>query len=119
MVQAAMRQQQRECETDRMAEFVEVAKLDQLVPGQGMTVTVRGLPVALFNVGGIVYAIDDTCRHAGVSLGTGELRGHVVRCHAHGWRYDVTTGHTMHDPEERVTRYPVQVVDGAILVDVT
>jgi nitrite reductase/ring-hydroxylating ferredoxin subunit len=73
----------------------------------------------LFNVDGTVYAIDDTCRHAGVSLGTGELRGAIVRCRAHGWRYDVTTGHTLHDPEERVTRYPVQVIDGAILVDVT
>jgi nitrite reductase/ring-hydroxylating ferredoxin subunit len=102
-----------------MADFVEVAKLDQLAPGQGMTVTVRGVPVALFNVDGTVYAIDDTCRHAGVSLGTGELRGTIVRCRAHGWRYDVTTGHTMHEPKERLTRYPVQVVEGTILVDVT
>jgi nitrite reductase/ring-hydroxylating ferredoxin subunit len=102
-----------------MADFVEAAKLDQLGPGQGMTVTVRGVLVALFNVDGTVYAIDDTCRHAGVSLGAGELRGTIVRCRAHGWRYDVTTGHTMHDPEERVTRYPVQVVEGTILADVT
>ena len=34
-----------------MADFVKVAMLDQLAPGQGMTVTVRGVPVALFNVG--------------------------------------------------------------------
>jgi nitrite reductase/ring-hydroxylating ferredoxin subunit len=102
-----------------MAAFIEVARLDQLASGRGMTVTVRGVPVALFNVEGTVYAIDDTCRHEGVSLGSGELRGTIVRCRAHGWRYDVTTGHTLHDPEERVTRYPVQVVDGTILVDVT
>jgi nitrite reductase/ring-hydroxylating ferredoxin subunit len=69
--------------------------------------------------GWAVYAIDDTCRHAGVSLGTGELRGTIVRCRAHGWRYDVTTGDAMNEPDCRVTRYPVQVVDGAILVDVT
>jgi nitrite reductase/ring-hydroxylating ferredoxin subunit len=102
-----------------MADFVEVATLDQLAPGQGMTVTVRGVPVALFNVDGTVYATDDACRHAGASLGAGELRGHIVRCRAHGWRYDVTTGQTVHDPEYRVTRYPVQVVEGTILVDVT
>jgi nitrite reductase/ring-hydroxylating ferredoxin subunit len=102
-----------------MADFIKVARLDQLAPGRGMTVTVCGVPVALFNVEGSVYAIDDTCRHAGVSLGTGELRGTIVRCRAHGWRYDVTTGYTLHDPEERVTCYPVQVVDGTILVDVT
>jgi nitrite reductase/ring-hydroxylating ferredoxin subunit len=49
-----------------MADFVEAATLDQLAPGHGMTVTVRGVPVALFNVDGTVYAINDTCRHAGV-----------------------------------------------------
>jgi nitrite reductase/ring-hydroxylating ferredoxin subunit len=68
---------------------------------------------------GTVYAIDDTWLQAGVSLGRGELRGSIVRCRAHGWRYDVTTGHTMHEPNCWVTRYPVQVVEGTILVDVT
>src|SRR5919198_1785564 len=102
-----------------MADFVKVATLDQLAPGRGMTVTVRGVPVALFNVDGTVYAIDDTCRHEGVSLGTGELRGNIVRCRAHGWRYDVTTGHSMNEPDCRVTCYPVQVAEGTILVDVT
>jgi 3-phenylpropionate/trans-cinnamate dioxygenase ferredoxin subunit len=47
-----------------------------------MTVTVRGVPVVLFNVEGTTYAIDETCQHAGVSLGTGELRGNIVRCRA-------------------------------------
>jgi nitrite reductase/ring-hydroxylating ferredoxin subunit len=102
-----------------MADVVKVATLEQLAPGHGMTVTVRSVPVALFNVEGTVYAIDDTCRHEGVSLGAGELRVNIVRCRAHGWRYDITTGHTLHDPAERVTRDPVQVVDGTILVDVT
>ena len=102
-----------------MADFVEVATLDQLAPGQRMTVTVRRMPVALFNVDETVYAMDDACLHAGVSLGTGELRGHMVRCRAHGWRYDVTTDHTMNEPNCWVTHYPVQVVDGKILVDVT
>jgi 3-phenylpropionate/trans-cinnamate dioxygenase ferredoxin component len=83
-----------------MADVVKVATLEQLAPGHGMTVTVRSVAVALFNVEGTVYAIDDTCRHEGV-------------------RYDITTGHTMHDPAERVTCDPVQVVDGTILVDVT
>ena len=102
-----------------MADFVEVATLDQLAPGQGMTVIVRGVPVALFNVDGTVFAIDDTCLHEGVSLGSGELRGTIVRCRAHGWRYDVTTGHAMNEPDCRLTCYPVQVVEGTILVDVT
>ena len=99
-----------------MADFREVAKLDQLAPGQGRTVTVRGMDVALFNVDGTVFAMDDACLHAGVSLGTGELRGKIVRCRAHGWRYDVTTGNTVDVEDCKVTCYPVKVVDGTILV---
>jgi nitrite reductase/ring-hydroxylating ferredoxin subunit len=99
-----------------MADFREVAKLDRLAPGQGITVTIRGMDVALFNVDGTVFAMDDACLHAGVSLGTGELRGKIVRCVAHGWRYDVTTGHTVDVEDCAVTTYPVKVVDGAILV---
>ena len=73
-----------------MADVVAVARLDQLAPSQGMTVTVRGVPVALLNVEGTVGAIADLCRHAGVSWGSGERRGTIVRCRAHGGRYDVT-----------------------------
>jgi nitrite reductase/ring-hydroxylating ferredoxin subunit len=76
------------------------------------------VPVALFNVEGTVYAIDDIGLHAGVALGTGELRGNIVRRRAHGWWYDVTTGYTTNEPDCRVTCYPVQVVERTILVDV-
>ncbi len=99
-----------------MADFVAVAHLDQLPPGRGMTVTVRGLAVALFNVAGTVYALEDACRHAGASLGGGELRGTIVRCPAHGWRYDVCTGLTRNEPDYGGVCFPVQVVDGTILV---
>jgi nitrite reductase/ring-hydroxylating ferredoxin subunit len=99
-----------------MADFVAVAHLDQLPPGRGMTVTVRGLAVALCNVAGTVYAMEDTCRHAGASLGGGELRGTIVRCPAHGWRYDVCTGQTLNEPDYGVASFPVQVIDGTILV---
>jgi nitrite reductase/ring-hydroxylating ferredoxin subunit len=39
-----------------------------------------------------------------------------VRCPAHGWRYDVRTGQTIHEPDDEVARFLVQVVDGIILV---
>ena len=99
-----------------MADYVAVAPLDQLPPGRGIVVTVQGVAVALFNVEGIVYAMDDACRHAGASLGGGELRGPIVRCPAHGWRYDVRTGQALNEPEDRVACFLVQVVDGTILV---
>jgi len=49
-------------------------------------------------------------------LGAGALRGTIVRCPAHGWRYDVCPGQTIHEPDDGVARFLVQVVDGTILV---
>jgi nitrite reductase/ring-hydroxylating ferredoxin subunit len=99
-----------------MADYIAVASLDQLPPGHGIVVTVQGLAMVLFNVEDTVYAIDDACRHAGASLGGGALRGPIVRCPAHGWRYDVRTGQALNEPEDRVACFLVQVVDGTILV---
>lgn len=101
-----------------MTDFIEVARLDQVQPGTGMSFTVAGKEVALFNVDGTIYAMEDSCLHKGASLGTGQIEGKVVTCRAHGWRYDVTTGSTMNVPGYGVASYPAKVVDGKILVAV-
>ena len=101
-----------------MAEFIQAARLDELPPGRGTSVTVAGKDVALFNVDGTIYAMEDSCLHKGSSLGTSELRGKVVTCRGHGWRYDVTTGEILHVPDDGVATYPVKVVDGRIMVAV-
>lgn len=101
-----------------MAEFVQAATLDRVAVGTGITVTVGDTDIALFNVGGTVYAINGTCKHAGAALGSGELTGKVVRCRAHGWKYDVTTGFANGIEGFGVACYPVKVVDGNVLVAV-
>ena len=101
-----------------MPDFVEVARFDELPQGSGTVVTVAGKDVALFNVDGNVYAIADTCAHQGSSLAQGKLEGKVVTCRSHGWRYDVTTGYLTSSPGFGVASYPVEVVDGKIMVAV-
>src|SRR3972149_334508 len=54
--------------------------------------------IALANVGGTVYAIDDTCTHQTCSLGDGRLEGSGVRGACHGSRFDVTTGAVVEGP---------------------
>jgi len=102
-----------------MPDFVEVLNQDRLLPGKGTTVMVGDKNVALFNVDGTVYAMDDSCLHTGASLGMGKLEGKIVTCPAHGWRYDVTTGEVAHVKGYGVATYPVKVVDGKILIAVT
>src|SRR4029453_4308545 len=63
-----------------MADCVAVAHLDQLPPGRGMTVTVRGFAVALFKVAGTVYSMAEPCRHPGRAWGPGaQWRGACTR----------------------------------------
>ena len=99
-----------------MTNFVEVAALDQIKPGASLVVEVSGESVAIFNVGGQIYAIADSCAHAGASLGAGKLDGKIVTCRAHGLKYDVTTGYVGGDPGFGVASYPVEIVDGKIRV---
>ena len=83
-----------------------------------MQVTIAETSVAVFNVDGSIYAINDACLHQGQSLAAGTLDDRVVTCRAHGWRYDVTNGRLTTVPEGGVASYPVQVVDGKILIAV-
>ena len=78
--------------------------------------TVVGKDVALFNVDGMIFAMEDSCLHQGSSLGNGKLEGKVVTCFGHGWKYDVTTGCVLHVQDFGVATYPVQIVDGKIMV---
>jgi nitrite reductase/ring-hydroxylating ferredoxin subunit len=101
-----------------MADFVEVAKLEEVPQGTGSCFFVGDKSVAVFNVDGSIYAMSDTCVHRGASLGMGKLEGKVVTCRAHGWRFDVTTGSVVTTPGYGVASYPAKVVDGKILVSV-
>ena len=95
--------------------FVDAARMDKIAPGTSIVVRIADQDVALFNVDGNIYAIADSCAHAGASLGAGKLNGTIVTCRAHGLRYDVTTGQVT-TGGFGVASYPVRVVDGKIMV---
>ena len=81
-----------------MAQFVMVGKTSELGPGKSKTVEVGGVPVAVFNVGGTYYAIEDTCSHVGGPLSEGELDGATVTCPWHGAQFDLATGKALTPP---------------------
>ncbi len=101
-----------------MAEFVKVATLSELVAGTCKAVDAGGKAIALFNVDGNIYALDNTCLHRGGPLGEGTLNGDVVTCPWHGWEYNVRTGEKVISPSIRVAAYPVQVEGNDIKVAV-
>ncbi|GGO84265.1 (2Fe-2S)-binding protein [Marinobacterium nitratireducens] len=64
--------------------------------------------VALFNVDGELYAIDDSCPHQGASLAGGRLEGRTIQCCAHGLRYDLASGYLFNSTNVRVATYPIE-----------
>jgi nitrite reductase/ring-hydroxylating ferredoxin subunit len=101
-----------------MAEFVKVATLSDLAAGTCKPVEAGGKIIALFNVEGSVYALDNTCLHQGGPLGEGMLSGDVVTCPWHMWEYNVCTGEKVNSPGVKVATYPVEVEGNDIKVAV-
>jgi nitrite reductase/ring-hydroxylating ferredoxin subunit len=76
----------------------------------------RGLLVVLARVDGVIHAVSGKCAHMGCPLSTGTLSGNVLTCPCHDWRFDVRTGAFLDAPELRLTRYPVRVENGTLLI---
>jgi nitrite reductase (NADH) small subunit len=96
---------------------VRLGRAGDIPPGEGRVVDAAGKTLALFNVGGVYHAIDNTCPHRGGPLGEGDVEATVVICPWHGWRWDVTTGANANNPAVKVACFPVTLSDGEILVD--
>ena len=96
---------------------VRVARASEVPVGEGRVVDADGKSLALFNVGGAFYVLDNGCPHRGGPLGDGDLDGATVACPWHGWRWDVTTGANTNNPAVRVPCFPVSVQDGDVFVD--
>jgi nitrite reductase/ring-hydroxylating ferredoxin subunit len=99
--------------------FTKVATVQDVPPGQARQFRVGGRTVALFNVDGTFYAIDDTCPHRGGPLSEGEVMGSEVTCPWHGARFNVATGSNLCPPAHTgVASYRVQVVGDEVHIDV-
>jgi len=101
-----------------MGKPAKIAEQGDLDPGQCRVVEVEGKTLAIFNVDGSFYAVDNTCLHRGGPLGEGELDGKIVTCPWHGWRYDVTTGANVNNPAVKVNCFPVKVEGTSVFVEV-
>jgi nitrite reductase (NADH) small subunit len=101
-----------------MAEFVKVASLSELPPGSAKGVEVSGKALALYNLGGSVFATDNTCPHRGGPLGEGDLEAQVITCPWHGFQYDVKTGKCLTNAALSLGCHAVRVEGDSILVEV-
>jgi nitrite reductase/ring-hydroxylating ferredoxin subunit len=100
-----------------MTEFIEVADLRDIPPGERKRVEVRGELITLFNLDGELFAIYDRCPHKKtVPLLRGLLSGVGIKCPNHGYRFDLNTGKCDQGEEWNTRIYQVKVGNGKILV---
>ena len=99
-----------------MSREVAVGLADELGPGQRKLTFIDGRSIVLFNIDGTLHAIDNSCPHNGASLASGQLEGCVLRCPAHGLRFDVRTGCMPGPGGLKVTTFPVAIVDSKVVV---
>src|SRR5262245_29520071 len=100
-----------------MSEFVPVAKVSELSPGQMKMVVANQERLLLVNMAGTFYALSDECGHDWAPLSRGKLEGHVVVCPRHFDRYDVCTGRLVNGPlAADVPVYEVRIEEDTVYV---
>ena len=102
-----------------MTTRIKLCSADEVAVGAALKVETGDLVLAVFNVGGQFYAIDDLCTHDGGSLDQGELEGEEIECPRHGARFNVTTGDAVQLPAfEPVETHEVRVEGESLQVGV-
>jgi nitrite reductase/ring-hydroxylating ferredoxin subunit len=102
-----------------MSTRIKVATKDHLAPGQGLMVKAKGHQIAVFNIKGQFFALNNSCTHSGGPLGKGRLFNGVVTCPWHGAQFDVKTGECLAEPATtNVETFPVQVEGNSVFVDI-
>lgn len=98
---------------------VRVAAVGDVAQGTGTVIEAGDKTLALFNLNGTFYALDNTCTHMGGPLGEGDVQGNVVTCPWHGSQFDITTGEVIGPPARRpVAAYRASVENGEVMVEV-
>lgn len=102
-----------------MSDYIKVATVDEIPPGTSKLIEIEELRIALFNLDGEFYAIEDICTHDGGPLVEGDIvDGCLVECPRHGARFDVRTGKAVRMPAfEPTTAYAVRVEGDDVLME--
>lgn len=91
--------------------------MNQFPRGEYRVVDADGTQIAVFNVAGEFFAVEDICSHDGATLTGLPIEGDQVICPRHGARFNVKTGAALCPPAyDTIERFPVQVANGVVQV---
>jgi nitrite reductase/ring-hydroxylating ferredoxin subunit len=102
-----------------MPERLDLCSTSDVAPGSALKVETGDLVLAVFNVGGAFFVIDDTCTHGPGSLSEGYIEDDVVECNFHNGQFNIKTGEVVLPPcMIPIKTYPVSVVDDRVTIEV-
>ena len=100
-----------------MSEWTDVAAAAEFEPGEYRVIDIDDVAIAVFNLDGDFFAIEDVCTHDFGTLTGGFVEDGRIMCPRHGARFDIRTGEALTPPAyEPVTTFPVRVHDGVVQV---
>ncbi len=102
-----------------MAEWIDVARVDELTPGNRKIIVTDVAGIAVFNLDGEFFAIEDVCTHDGGELASGLRDGDQIICPRHGARFCIRSGKVLTPPAyEDIETFPVRIDQGVVQIDI-
>ena len=100
-----------------MSQWTNVAAASEIGPGEHRVVDVDDVAIAVFNLDGAYFAIEDVCTHDFGTLTGGCVEGGEIMCPRHGARFDIRTGEALTPPAyEPVATFPVRIHNGVVQI---
>ncbi|RLA36272.1 MAG: ferredoxin [Gammaproteobacteria bacterium] len=98
-------------------DWIDVAPADEFTPGNWHVVDSGGTQIAVFNVAGNYYAVEDICTHDGGELAGGDIEGTEVVCPRHGAHFCLRTGSALTPPAyDPIDVFPTRIEGGMVQV---
>jgi nitrite reductase/ring-hydroxylating ferredoxin subunit/hemoglobin-like flavoprotein len=97
---------------------VRVARIDEIPDGCRKIVDVDGVSIGVFHHNGAWYALRNYCLHRGGPVATGNLEGDTLVCPWHHFKYNITTGQLLVDPNVKLDTYPVTINGDGLFITV-
>ena len=100
-----------------MSDWINAVSTQDLTSGEHTVVEIDGVSIALFNLDGEFYAIEDVCTHDGSEIASGCIVDGSIECPRHGARFDIKTGAVTAPPAyEPIDTFPVRVVEDVVQI---
>jgi len=93
-------------------------RVADIEPGRPLRVSAGARQIAVVVAEGRCYAIDNECPHKGGPLAAGKVKGTVITCPWHLFRFDLRTGASVTNPRMAARTYPVRVENDLVIVTV-